>query len=792
MTLNFANIKKMWIDGNSVKKITDMTTGKVIWSALSKVLKSWQTLIQPLTCDGSVAGDFESVEVYGESVQERLSKNLFDEDTVTSSSHFNSTSNGFEIISNSIDFYLKGAYEYNGVSLLDLKAGNYIASCTNPKVKVTFYYCKTDATSNSDLGGLTSGANATTVTEDSRIVGIRIRSTDSSATTLAGEVFKVQLEEGNTATAYEPYGAIITTPTPSTPIPIESVGSLSPNLIQTYDDAIKSSDGLTGTKNGITWTKNADGSVTLNGTATAMTDIYLEGATGLNSATYPCVRKAGTYTAKAFSNTSIGLKSGSVTLYIVWYNSNEAGIISRSISSSDFTFELSEDTVYCRTFIRTSQDTICNNLTVYPMVVEGDTVGDFEQYGKYKVPVTVSSKNLFDISNKELGYYYDVNGTRVSSSYTCNSRFIEANPNTTYTLTFFDGSGSSRSDTKRAHLFNKNNTWIKQVASKVVGVGVYNSFSFTTTEDTAYICFTLGNDDINIQLEQGNTATSYVPYSAPVTTNIYLDEPIRKVESYADTITCTPKSENLCNENVFEYKSYQNDGSLVASIYRIVYDYYEASPLTTYYADVVYNKEDFGGETLSNIWTEFDENKNFIKRTFGGVKITTSENTKYIRFGISRATAQQIDQTKIKVMLTEGSTATSYVPYGPVATVTRNLKPVQAESLTWEADSSRCYSVIADIFNVGSKRVADILAEQYKADTKGSLNTTFHYSNQIYCYKEDLTVNPEGEFIYPLATPTTETISLPDTIKAIDGTSIINIDTTISPSKVAASEYVEQ
>ena len=40
----------------------------------------------------------------------------------------------------------------------------------------------------------------------------------------------------------------------------------------------------------------------------------------------------------------------------------------------------------------------------------------------------------------------------------------------------------------------------------------------------------------NLQLEEGETATAYEPYHAPITTNIYLDEPLRKIGDYADYI----------------------------------------------------------------------------------------------------------------------------------------------------------------------------------------------------------------------------------------------------------------
>ena len=40
----------------------------------------------------------------------------------------------------------------------------------------------------------------------------------------------------------------------------------------------------------------------------------------------------------------------------------------------------------------------------------------------------------------------------------------------------------------------------------------------------------------NIQIEYGNTATPYEPYVEPITTNIFLSEPLRKLGEYADCV----------------------------------------------------------------------------------------------------------------------------------------------------------------------------------------------------------------------------------------------------------------
>lgn len=71
----------------------------------------------------------------------------------------------------------------------------------------------------------------------------------------------------------------------------------------------------------------------------------------------------------------------------------------------------------------------------------------------------------------------------------------------------------------------------------------YNEAIFTTNVDGwLYITTLVGSD--SIQIEEGDTATSYEPYGYKIpvavndsTTNIYLNEPLRKIGEYADTLS---------------------------------------------------------------------------------------------------------------------------------------------------------------------------------------------------------------------------------------------------------------
>ncbi len=187
--------------------------------------------------------------------------------------------------------------------------------------------------------------------------------------------------------------------------------------------------------------------------------------------------------------------------------------------------------------------------------VEVESVGDYDEAtGKYKIPVVCSGKNLFEIRSPVLsgesayrGYggtnytVYDYgyklmpytgigfwfNDLEVGENYTISCRFMNSVTNGVY---FFigqnQGTASTSSTNNRAYSYN-----IKENARL--------SMTFVAAEENL-ISFgfgTSGNITItDIQLEKGDTATDYEPYAEPVTTNIYLDEPLRKIGNYADYI----------------------------------------------------------------------------------------------------------------------------------------------------------------------------------------------------------------------------------------------------------------
>lgn len=169
--------------------------------------------------------------------------------------------------------------------------------------------------------------------------------------------------------------------------------------------------------------------------------------------------------------------------------------------------------------------------------VEIQSVGDLvtdttdENYGKYKIPVKVSGKNLVNIP--------DLTSTTAETNITCNLTVpfviscqgeyptsIRNNSDVETSIwrlkiTYLDGTMQYVVDnTLRGGNISKFNASTENPVVKITYRGIY-------IKEGIYS---------KIQIEKGTVATEYVPYVEPQTVNIYLDEPLRKVGDVADYI----------------------------------------------------------------------------------------------------------------------------------------------------------------------------------------------------------------------------------------------------------------
>lgn len=181
----------------------------------------------------------------------------------------------------------------------------------------------------------------------------------------------------------------------------------------------------------------------------------------------------------------------------------------------------------------------------------GDLVTDETDanYGKYRIPLVVHGKNILSCTSAADTYKY---GTVINKDYSITinpgsnsySTPINVKQSKTYTI-------PADNITITASCMNANDTVSMVVRTKkyISSSSDYykitsGSKSFTLSKGDsiqAYIQMTAGtilNEPLTLypQFELGETATAHVPYITPITKDIYLEEPLRRIGDYSDYI----------------------------------------------------------------------------------------------------------------------------------------------------------------------------------------------------------------------------------------------------------------
>lgn len=335
----------------------------------------------------------------------------------------------------------------------------------------------------------------------------------------------LEYTKGKNIRNYEVYGNSVQdgTPTPESPVEIQSVGDLTKNLLPyPYSDTTK-------TINGVTFTDNGDGSITANGTATADTRFYCR------SSSDKITISPGTYTMSGCPD------GGSSTTYYI-------GGFAYNAFSSGQTFSVT-NTTSDWFYIMIKSGATADNLVFKPQLEEGSTATEYEPYG-YKIPIVNSGKNLIpypysQTTKTENGITFTDNGDgSVTVSGTATEyvafNFVQAlpcRPNQAYTIV------KNGVDVNNVSFVFCDVNENGKITRETVSTTREKTFTVTTLASTAYIKLLMKRQNnakctgtVKPTLELGETATEYEPYRVPVTANIYLDEPLRKIGDYADYI----------------------------------------------------------------------------------------------------------------------------------------------------------------------------------------------------------------------------------------------------------------
>ncbi len=306
----------------------------------------------------------------------------------------------------------------------------------------------------------------------------------------------------------------------------------------------------TKTVNGITFTDNGDGTVTANGTATEIAQFFPKYSTS-DPALAP-----GTYT---FSGCPEG---GDWKTYCI----RLTGFTADRDFGNGSTFTLTQATRVGLSLTISTGATV-ENLVFKPQIESGSTKTDYEPYkevgdldaesGKYVLPVTASGKNL--ISYPYLMTTKTVNGITFTDN---GDGSITVNGTATNTIFYhlvptegtnalklsaakyyFSDNCNSSSSPRRFLIQAKkrfNSGWTN-LLSMEGGNGVFDITKLECDCIWVVLAISAGDTFDNVtfkpQLELGETATDYEPYTAPKTTNLLLDAPLGPGES----ISCREK-----------------------------------------------------------------------------------------------------------------------------------------------------------------------------------------------------------------------------------------------------------
>lgn len=499
----------------SAEKIIDNikdNLGRTVYEAWKKLLVSG---IPPLTLLKSKGEELVEYTVYGESIQ--CDENLIDYKTFSSR---NQTSFPLTINNNGSLHYVGDYYIQTNASFME-SGKTYTFNCdykceddVNPFWRILY----TDGSYSATINLGNSFTIPTGKTVDKLFLYVEMSATVHDIT-----YYNIQL--------------IDKLPSPDTPIEVESVGDKTKNLFNpsklSFNNTATSSGRVEG--NNIIIETTSD----YTGNGLIITKQKLKDLADLE------VGK--TYILRFIRNGEKVNQAYNRYIYILstnkLWNSGEALTITQEMLDSVLYFY----------GLRQGSGEGTGTLTITNFQIEeGSTVTEYEPYG-YRIPVRVRGKNLFD-GQFEVGFISENAGENVDTTNTLYWRtknYIEVVDNMKCSYQKYEKDSGFF-----VVCYDKNKNFIGRVGK--IYVDVANLTNNVLLDGTKYIRIfwelQAKTDDIKtvfdyLQIEQGET-TEYEPYVEPITTNIYLDEPLRKIGDYKDYIDFDTKT---FYKKIFEY-----------------------------------------------------------------------------------------------------------------------------------------------------------------------------------------------------------------------------------------------
>ena len=506
------------------------------------------------------------------------------------------------------------------------------------------------------------------------------------------------------------------------PMDIELKASEIEQETTTGKNLLKLNQSTSQSRDGVTFTINSDGSVLINGTASADTycNIYSSSTASILTDTNK------TYTfSKGTTNTNVGI------WFFEYVSGDWSPITYTTNNTAAYTPSGNQTGQMYRVLVKSGGQ--FNNVLVYPMIVEGTTVGDYEKYtgGKaapnpdYPQEVhTITGNNEVKIVNKNLlkntattktvaGITFTknedgsltLNGTSTGfGQMTLYSSASEClfSENTAYT--FYSGQSSKNLFVYAYEYYN--NTWNQKLDTAKIGAYTPTGQALGQRFDLAFSSgISFSNETIYPMIVKGSytleTVGDYVPHKEQTYPITLGNLEYCKIGDYEADFVQGNGTQLFDKSTITTGKYIDGSGNLIDDNSNFAGDYIQIDNTKSYYI----NADSQSAKRIAY----YDSTKTFISRelisTYGG-SITIPNNAKFVRLSCYNVDLESL-------MFNEGTTALPYSPYGKGKWyLKKNIGKIVLDG----TNNAVSYLRLGNAINTGYKLINDIVAPSSNDD----------------------------------------------------------------------------
>ena len=524
-----------------------------------------------------------------------------------------------------------------------------------------------------------SGQTYVTFTRSSSIVRISVGIAGGTiGASVSLNISDIQLEASSSPTTFEPYVGGIPAPNPDYPQDI--------NVVKGEQTILASGKNLflipeTETKNGVTLTKNSDGTFNLSGTATATATFNIKLDAMIESGTYTLSKSGGNFIAVVQDYLNTSWLSQLITLnYDVNSVTTSINPVGNRVS---FVIQARNGVTYNLQNVKVQLE---KNSSATQFEVHQNKIVNFDLRGKnllYMPDGTNVSQNITWVVSDGVA---TGNGT-TTSTFTGVTTFTPNSPLPAGTYTF-SRPEASRYVLEFSHNDSNGNTY--NGANYRIPSN-QTSKTFTITHDIAKITVallrdpndsnlgTLTNFSFRAQLEIGNVATTYQPYHAPIELckiGNYQDYIFKSSgKNLVDAIDSTWQTNNMTltkTDGIFRMTAASGKiaravlpltGLIEGETYTISFDALGVSVSSNNLTYFRIREESSGGGWIGD-GVGINVSSGYVRYSTTFVATSVSDPWAWFYLSASASNTNNVDIYVKNIQLEKGSYATPYEPYG--------------------------------------------------------------------------------------------------------------------------------